>query len=258
MKVVVLAGGMGTRLAEATAVMPKPMVEVGGRPLLWHILKHYAHHGHRDFLLPLGYKGEVIKRFFLDYYHLQGDLTVSLKDGRVDVHRPQTEDWRVDLVDTGLDTDTGGRLLRLQPWLKGEEFLLTYGDGVSDVDLAALLRFHRGHGRAATITAVRPPARFGGVEFEPDGKGVARFTEKPQIGEGWINGGFMVLGPRVFEHLTGDGDSLERDALEPLAEEGQLAAYPHHGFWHPVDTLRELRMLERLWASGTPPWKVWR
>jgi glucose-1-phosphate cytidylyltransferase len=255
MKVAILAGGFGSRLAEETQVIPKPMVEIGGRPILWHIMKHYAHYGFKEFYIALGYKGEVIKRYFLDYYTLNGNLTVHLPNGKVEVHNKACEDWIVNLADTGMNTITGGRVKRLEPWLKDETFMVTYGDGVSDVDLRDLLHFHRSQGRVATITAVRPPARFGGLIF--DGDLAAQFTEKPQIGEGWINGGFLVFEPAIFNYLEGDHSSLEVDALERLAADRQLAAYRHEGFWQCMDTLRDVRLLESLWHSGKPPWKVW-
>jgi glucose-1-phosphate cytidylyltransferase len=255
MKVVILAGGMGTRLSEETEAKPKPMVEVGGRPVLWHIMKHYAYHGFREFCIALGYRGEAIKRYFLDYYGLSGNVTVDLATGGAHVQQRQCEDWRVHLIDTGLATNTGGRLKRLEEWLRDETFLLTYGDGLTDVNPRQVLTFHRGHGRLATVTAVRPPARFGGLIF--DGDLVAEFTEKPQVGEGWINGGFMVMEPGVLEYLAGDATSLEADGLEKLSIDRQLAAYRHEGFWQCMDTLRDVRVLERLWQSGTAPWKVW-
>ena len=255
MKVVILAGGLGTRLAEETAVKPKPMVEIGGRPILWHIMKHYAHYGCKEFFIALGYKGEEIKRYFLDYYTLSSSMTINLSNGDVQVHNKGCEDWTVHLADTGLHTLTGGRVKRLEPWLKEETFMVTYGDGVSDIDLHDLLHFHRSHGRLATVTAVRPPARFGGLIF--DGDLVAEFTEKPQIGEGWINGGFLVFEPGVFDYLEGDNTSLEADTLERLAADGQLAAYRHDRFWQCMDTLRDVRLLESLWQDGNAPWKVW-
>ncbi|HSD65413.1 MAG TPA: glucose-1-phosphate cytidylyltransferase [Vicinamibacteria bacterium] len=256
-KVVILAGGWGSRLAEETESKPKPMVEVGGRPLLWHVMKHYAHFGFTEFLIPVGYKGEVIKRFFLDYSTLQSDFTVGLRGGQVRVHekREDLDDWTVHVVDTGLATMTGGRLKRLEPFLRGETFMLTYGDGLSAVDLDRLLEFHRKHGGVATVTAVRPPARFGALVFEGDK--VVAFEEKAQLGEGWINGGFMVLEPEVFRHLVDDGTSLEAHTLHLLAAQGQLRAWRHEGFWQCVDTLRELRLLQQLWADGQAPWKVW-
>jgi glucose-1-phosphate cytidylyltransferase len=254
-KVVILAGGMGSRLSEETEIKPKPMVEIGGRPILWHILKHYAHHGFKEFFIALGYKGDVIKRYFLDYYSLNGSLTVNLSNGEVQVHGKEREEWLVHLVDTGISSMTGGRLKQLEPWLNDDTFMITYGDGVSDIDLEDLLRFHRSHGKLATVTAVRPPARFGGLIF--DGDRVSVFTEKPQIGEGWINGGFLVMEPGVLNQIEGDDTSLESDVLEHLAAEGQLCAYRHDGFWQSMDTLRDVRLLESLWQSGTPPWRVW-
>ena len=255
MKVVILAGGFGTRLAEETEVRPKPMVEIGGKPILWHIMKHYAHYGFNEFVIALGYKGEMIKRYFLDYSTLYGNMTVHLKTGAVEVHDRACEDWVVHLIDTGLWTSTGGRVRRLKDILSDSAFMVTYGDGVSDVDLLHLLEFHRSQGRIATLTAVRPPARFGGVVF--DGDTVSSFTEKPQIGEGWISGGFLVLQPKVFDYLTNDDTSLEGHGLEQLAAKGELAAYRHEGFWACMDTLRDKKLLENLWNSGEAPWKVW-
>ena len=255
MKVVILAGGFGTRLVEKTEVIPKPMVEIGGRPILWHIMKHYAHYGFKEFFIALGYKGEEIKRYFLNYYTLSSSMTIHLSNGDVQVYNKGCEDWTVHLMDTGLHTLTGGRVKRLEPWLKDETFMLTYGDGVSDIDLHDLLGYHRSHGRLATVTAVRPPARFGGLIF--DGDLVAEFTEKPQAGEGWINGGFLVFEPGVFDYLEGDTISLEGGTLERLAADGELAAYRHDSFWQCMDHLRDVRLLESLWQSGNPPWKVW-
>ncbi len=256
MRVVILAGGLGTRLAEETTVKPKPMVEIGGRPILWHIMKHYAHHGFREFVVALGYKGECIKRHFLDYYSTNGSLTIDLATGHVESHRKECEDWRVHLIDTGYETSTGGRVKRLQRWLDSGTFLVTYGDGVSNLDLGALVAFHRKHGRIATVTAVRPPARYGGVIF--DGDMVSAFTEKPQAGEGWINGGFLVFEPGIFDYLRGDTTSLESDAMERLAADRQLAAYRHADFWQCMDTLRDKNHLEALWEQGQAPWKVWK
>ena len=255
MKVVVLAGGLGTRLAEETELKPKPMVEIGGRPILWHILKHYAHHGFKEFVIALGYKGEVLKQFFRDYQALSGDMTIKLASGDAERHRTESDDWTVHLIDTGLETQTGGRVGRLRRWLGDEPFMLTYGDGVCDIDVSALLAFHRTCGRTATVTAVRPPARFGGLVF--DGPLVAEFTEKPQIGEGWINGGYMVFEPRVFDYIKADDVSLEIDVLETLARERQLAAYKHEGFWQCMDTLRDKRQLDQMWREGQAPWHVW-
>ncbi len=255
MKVVILAGGLGTRLAEETEVVPKPMVEIGGRPILWHIMKHYAYYGLKEFVIALGYKGEVIKRYFLDYYSLNSNMVINLSNGDMQVHNKQSEDWLVHLIDTGLSTLTGGRVKRLESFLKNDTFMVTYGDGVSNVDLQALLHFHRSHGRLATVTAVRPPARFGGLVF--DGDLVVKFTEKPQIGEGWINGGFLIFEPGIFDYLKGDQFSLEADALEQLAADNQLAAYRHDDFWQCMDTLRDKRLLEDLWLKENAPWKVW-
>ncbi len=254
-KVVILAGGYGTRLVEKTDQMPKPMVEIGGRPILWHIMKHFAHHGSREFLIALGYKGDVIKRFFLDYYTLNGSLSIDLASGSVETHQRRQEEWTVHLIDTGIDTLTGGRLECLKRLLHEDTFMVTYGDGVSNVDLHELMRFHRSHGRLATVTAVRPPARFGAMTFE--GALVKEFTEKPQIGEGWINGGFLVLEPGVLEYLEGPDTSLEAHTLEHLAADGQLAAYRHDGFWQCLDTLRDLRRLQSLWEAGDAPWMTW-
>jgi len=256
LKVVILAGGLGTRLAEETEVKPKPMVEIGGRPLIWHIMQHYSHHGFREFIIALGYRGEILKRFFVDYSSLSASMTVDLGRGRVESDDNECEDWLVHLRNTGQDTNTGGRLKRLQPFLQDGPFMLTYGDGVCDVNLADVLSFHQSHGLIATVTAVRPPARFGGLIF--DGHMVADFTEKPQIGEGWINGGFFVFDPRIFDYLQGDDTSLESDALEKLAADRQLAAYRHEGFWQCMDTLRDKRLLETLWHEQRAPWKSWK
>jgi len=256
MRVIILAGGLGTRLAEETEVTPKPMVEIGDRPILWHIMKHYSYYGVKEFFVALGYKGDFIKRYFLDYSRLTGNVTVNLGSGQVDMQQLEREDWVVHLKNTGNDTHTGGRVRRLQSCLDDSTFMVTYGDGVANIDLGALLEFHRSHGRIATVTAVRPPARFGGLAFGNDSM-VTAFTEKPQIGEGWINGGFLVFEPGVFEYLDGDQSSLESDALEHLAADNQLAAYQHAGFWQCMDTLRDKALLENLWQSGDAPWKIW-
>ncbi len=256
MKVAILCGGLGTRLREETELRPKPMVEIGGRPILWHIMRGYAARGFKEFVLALGYKHEVIKRYFLDYYRLQSHLTVSLGTGAVDVHYGEHDDWTVHLVDTGLGTQTGGRVKRLSNWLCDGTFMLTYGDGVSDVNVADVLAFHRRHSKLATVTAVRPSARFGEILF--DGELVSEFTEKPQAGEGWINGGFFVMEPGVLDYIQGDETYLEHEPLERLAKDGQLLAYRHAGFWQCMDTLRDLKLLESLWESGRAPWKVCR
>ncbi len=255
MKVAILAGGAGTRLAEETEIKPKPMVEIGGRPILWHIMRHYAHYGFKDFVIALGYKGEVIKRYMLDYCSLHSNLTVNLRTGEVRREGNFIPDWTVELIDTGIRTQTGGRIKRLQPYLGNETFMLTWGDGVSDVDLRRLLEFHRHHGKLATLTAVRPPARYGHLKF--DGDRVAEFTEKPQIGEGWINGAFFVLEPGIFDYIDGDDTVWEREPLERLAADGQLMAYKHESFWQCMDTLREKYILQQLWDSGRAPWKIW-
>ena len=255
MKTVILCGGLGTRLSEETQLRPKPMVEIGGRPMLWHIMKIYERHGFSDFMLALGYKGEVIKDYFLNYHARQSDLTVHLKNGQVDYSNPTAENWRVSLSDTGANTMTGGRLLRLKPHLQsGGTFMLTYGDGVSDVDVTALLAFHRAHGRLATVTAVRPTVRFG--ELSIDEKRVMNFQEKPQAREGWINGGFFVFEPAIFDFIDGDSTMLEREPLEQIALKGELMAYHHTGYWQCMDTLRDKHALEELWANGKAPWKV--
>ncbi|MBX3206654.1 MAG: glucose-1-phosphate cytidylyltransferase [Labilithrix sp.] len=254
-KVVILAGGMGTRLTEETEVRPKPMVEIGGRPILWHIMQRYAHYGFNEFVVALGYKGDFIKRYFRDYCALHGNMTVKMRDGDVVTHERDAEDWTIHLIDTGVDVMTGGRVRRLEPLLRGERFLLTYGDGVANIDLRAVYDNHVKQGRKATLTAVRPPARFGGLVFDESGM-VKDFTEKPQIGEGWINGGFMVFEPSVFDYLEGDHTVLEAHALEKLAAEGQLAAYRHEGFWQCMDTMRDVKVLEALWQSGKPPWRI--
>ena len=253
MKVVVLAGGLGTRLSEETERRPKPMVEVGGRPILWHILKYYAAFGHKDFYIALGHLAHVIKRYFLDYSPLATpSITVEHKRGTIATEGEHPEDSIERQIDTGDDTMTGGRLRRLRSHLGSETFLATYGDGVADVDLDALVAFHRAHGRLATVTAVRPPARFGGLIV--DGDRVQEFTEKPTVGEGWINGGFFVFEPAVIDYIAGDATSLELEPLEALAREGQLCAYRHEGFWQCMDTVRDLRVLEKLWQTGQAPW----
>ena len=260
MKVAILAGGLGTRLAEETEIRPKPMVEIGGRPILWHIMKIYSHFGLNEFVIALGYKGEYIKRYFVDYCSLNGNLQVDLARGLV--HRQDegagaltTENWSVDLVETGLKTQTGGRIKRLAPFLSDSTFMLTWGDGLADVDITRLLDFHYSHGRLATVTAVRPPARFGRLDLV--GEQVVRFTEKPQLEAGWINGAFFVLEPGVMDYIDGDSTHWEREPLERLAADGQLMAYRHDSFWQCMDTLRDRRRLEQLWEDGRAPWRVW-
>lgn len=256
MKVVILAGGQGTRLAEATENVPKPMLEIGGEPILWHIMKHFAVYGHSDFVIALGYKGEAIKEYFLRYSFARADVTVSLASGEIELARRPSDDWVVELVDTGLDSGTGGRLLYLRERLGDEPFFLTYGDGVSDVNLYALLEHHRKSGKAVTVTAVAPPSQFGEVSFEDDGVTV-RFLEKPHHPERWINGGFMIVEPQVLDLIASEKSSLETDVLEPLSAEGKVTAYKHRGFWACMDTLKDLQHLRDLWESGSPPWKTW-
>ncbi|HEX7070002.1 MAG TPA: glucose-1-phosphate cytidylyltransferase [Rhodothermales bacterium] len=256
MQVILLAGGRGTRLEEETVVRPKPMVEIGGRPMLWHIMMVYAAYGFRDFLIACGYKGEVIKEYFHNFVVHNNDYFISLKDGSVDIVSRNGIDWKVGVIDTGLDTMTGGRVRRLKQWTNGDTFMVTYGDGIGNVNIRELLDFHRSHGLLATVTAVRPPARFGDLTMSDDGD-VLRFAEKPQTGEGWINGGFFVFEPGVFDYLADDDTILEREPLERLASEHQLKAFRHDGFWQPMDTLREKRLLESLWTEGRAPWKVW-
>lgn len=258
MKIAVLAGGHGTRLAEETQVRPKPMVEIGGRPILWHILMHYSHYNFEDFVIALGYKGEYIKKYFADYCSLNGNLTVHMDRGRdaaIEPHAGNHPKWRLDLIETGNETLTGGRLKRIRPYLGDETFMLTWGDGVSDVNLDALLAFHRSHGKLATVTAVRPPARYGHMRFEGDR--VTKFSEKPQTAEGWINGAFFVLEPEVLDYIDDDMVMFEHSPLERLAADGHLMAYKHTGFWACMDTLRDKTRLQELWDSGNRPWATW-
>ena len=254
MNVVILAGGLGTRLSEETVVRPKPMVEIGGIPILVHIMRRYARYGHNEFTIALGYKGEVIKQYFLDYRLMRSDVCVQLRSGVVDyAEANRVDDWTVHLVDTGIRSMTGGRIHVLEPRLRAKgAFMATYGDGVADVDVDALVAFHRSHGKLATITAVRPPARFGTMTF--DGDRVVTFAEKPQTGEGWINGGFFVFEPGVFDYIADESTVLEREPLEQLAADGQLMAYRHYGFWHPMDTIRDRDYLNERWAAGDAPW----
>ncbi len=252
MRIVILAGGLGTRLSEETALRPKPMVEVGGRPLLWHVMSIYAAHDFREFVVACGYRGEVIKQYFSDVFHHHADWTVDLRSGERTIVNRSAPDWKVHLRDTGADTLTGGRLRRLRDLIGDAPFMVTYGDGLANVDIGALVDFHKSHGRTATVTAVRPPARFGALEL--DGDQVRCFSEKPQVGEGWINGGFFVFEPAILDYIEGDAVSLERDVLERVAADGQLMAFRHDGFFQPMDTLRERNILEELWRSGQAPW----
>jgi glucose-1-phosphate cytidylyltransferase len=255
MKVAILAGGMGTRLAEETSVKPKPMVEIGGKPILWHIMKIFATQGFREFVIALGYKGEIIKDYFINYRYYSRSITVCLSSGDISIHNGDGEDWIVHLLDTGLRTQTGGRVKRLIDFIGDETFMLTYGDGVADINIIDLLGYHHKHGKLATVTAVRPPARFGGINF--NGNLVAHFEEKPQIGEGWINGGYFVLSPKVANYVDSDDSVWEIEPMETLAAKGQLAAYRHDRFWQCMDTLRDVRLLEHLWQEGTAPWRIW-
>lgn len=255
MKVVILAGGIGTRLSEETVVKPKPMVEVGGKPVLWHIMKIYSTAGIRDFIICLGYKGYVIKEYFANYFLHMSDVTFDMAHNKMEVHQNSVEPWRVTLVDTGDTTMTGGRIKRIAPYLDNEDFCCTYGDGVGDIDITKLIAFHKAQGKLATLTATKPPGRFGAMNL--DGSRVVSFQEKPQGDGGWINGGFFVLSPEVIDYIEGDHSIWEREPMEKLAQEGQMAAYLHHGFWQPMDTLRDKAHLEELWASGKAPWKVW-
>jgi glucose-1-phosphate cytidylyltransferase len=255
-KVVILAGGFGSRLSEETQLKPKPMVEIGGRPILWHIMNIYAASGFNEFIIALGYKSEVIKHYFLNFYALNSDITVDLSSGATTIHDcAERPDWRVHLVDTGIYTQTGGRLKRLANWLTDETFMFTYGDGVADLDVREVLRFHRSHGKLATLTAVPSPSRFGRISFRGDR--VVEFYEKPQASDNWINGGYFVLNREVLNYIDGDDAVWEREPVERLAHAGELQGYRHHGFWSCMDTLKEKNMLEELWASGRAPWKIW-
>jgi glucose-1-phosphate cytidylyltransferase len=254
MKVIILSGGFGTRLSEYTETIPKPMIMVGGRPILWHIMRTYAHFGHKDFYLALGYKAELIKEYFLHYRSLNADFTVDLASGLVSSHQTDEADWRVTLVQTGLNSMTGGRVKRLQSFIRNEPFMLTYGDGVANINLEALLAFHRSHGKMVTVTAVHPGARFGELLIDSDQ--VKNFQEKPQMGQGWINGGYFVVQPEFFELIAGDATTLEREPLEQAAKMGELMAYRHDGFWQCMDTKRDRDSLEDLWQAGAAPWKV--
>ena len=255
MQVVILAGGRGTRLAEETSMRPKPMVEIGGRPILWHLMKIYASHGFKNFLMACGYKSEMIKEYFHNYFIHSSDYFLNLKDGTRTLINSNGIDWQIGVMDTGLDTMTGGRILRLQKWIGNETFMVTYGDGLGDIDIHSLVEFHRAHGKLATVTAVHPPARFGDLAL--DNNVVRQFSEKPQTGEGWINGGFFVFEPGVFNYIADDQTSLEREPLQRLANDHELMAFRHSGFWQPMDTIREKELLESLWSSGNAPWKRW-
>jgi len=255
MKVAILAGGKGTRMQEVGASKPKPLNEIGGQPVLWHIMRHYAVYGYKSFVIALGYMGERIKKYIVEYNSLSGNMTVNLKSGTVVPHGSTTLDWQIDLIDTGQDTMTGGRVKRLAPYLGRETFMLTWGDGVSNVDLRALCEFHRSHGKLATVTAVRPTARFGHLDIQDEK--VMSFVEKPSSSEGWVNGAFFVLEPGVFDYIEGDSTSWEKGPMARLAQDGQLMAYKHEGFWQCMDTPRDKILLEEMWQSGFTPWKTW-
>jgi glucose-1-phosphate cytidylyltransferase len=255
-KAVILAGGLGTRLSEETTLRPKPMVEIGGRPILWHILKIYSAHGINDFVICLGYKGYVIKEYFANYFLHMSDVTFDMRDNSMQVHQASAEPWKVTLVDTGETTQIGGRIRRILPFVREDEaFCVTYGDGVGDVDIRAVIELHRKRGRLATVTAVQPPGRFGALRYEADR--AIGFEEKPRGDGGWINGGFFVLSPRVGDYIEGDQTVWEREPMERLAREGQMTVHFHHGFWQPMDTLRDKAHLEEVWAAGRAPWKTW-
>jgi glucose-1-phosphate cytidylyltransferase len=257
MKIIILAGGFGTRLSEYTDVIPKPMVEIGGQPILWHIMNTYAHYGYNDFLVALGYKGEVIKEYFLNYYSLKSDFSVDLENGTANYIKKKTVNWKVTLIDTGLNSLTGGRVKRLQEYIGNETFMLTYGDGLANIDINKLVEFHRTHGKMATITAVRPTARFGELLISEEQE-VISFKEKPQTTQGWINGGFLVMEPEFFDLIEGDSTVLEEEPLEQAASMGELKAYLHDGFWQCMDTIRDRNVLEELWQTDKAPWKVWK
>jgi len=257
MKVVILAGGFGTRLSEETDLRPKPMVEIGGKPILWHIMKIYSHYSFNDFVICLGYKGYVIKEYFANYFLHQSDVTINLKDNNMEIHQSKAEPWKITLVDTGINTMTGGRIKRIQKYIGNESFMLTYGDGVGDIDIQALLKFHEMHKKYATVTSVQPSGRFGALNLD-NKKNVLSFQEKPKGDGAWINGGFFVLEPAIFDYIHADDTVWEKEPLEKLAHDGQLVAYTHIGFWQPMDTLREKNNLEELWKTEKAPWKVWK
>jgi glucose-1-phosphate cytidylyltransferase len=255
MKAVILAGGFGTRLSEETTLKPKPMVEIGGKPILWHIMKIFSTYDVREFVIALGYKSEVIKEYFLNFYAINNDITIDLASGKTTIHEGKQPDWKIHLVDTGLSTMTGGRLKRVRQWLGDEPFFFTYGDGVADIDLHALLDFHRAHGKLATVTTVRPPARFGNIGFAEER--ITEFYEKPETGEGWINGGYFVLDPKAIDYIDGDDTVWEQEPIRRLVTDEQMMGYRHAGFWSCMDTLKEKKLLEQLWAQPNTPWRIW-
>lgn len=255
MKIVILAGGYGTRLSEETLLKPKPMVEIGNKPILWHIMKIYSHFGFDEFIIACGYKSEIIKNYFLNYYSINNDFCIDLSNGNIDIYNSNNENWKVHIIDTGIDTQTAGRIKKLENYISNERFMLTYGDGLANIDINKLLEFHIKNNKIATITAVRPPSRFGGLNFK--GNLVQEFIEKPQVTKGWINGGFMVFEPEIFKYINSFNDILEIDIMEKLANEKQLVAYRHKDFWQPMDTLREKNILEELWKNNNAYWKIW-
>ncbi|MDH3325833.1 MAG: glucose-1-phosphate cytidylyltransferase [Gammaproteobacteria bacterium] len=255
MKAVILAGGLGTRISEETIVRPKPMVEIGGKPVLWHIMKTYSAHGINDFIICVGYKGYMIKEYFANYFLHMSDVTFHMESNRMEVHCNNAEPWKVTLVDTGQDSMTGGRLQLVSHYLDGEDFCFTYGDGISNVNISELIKFHKAQGTLATLTAVRPPGRFGAISLE--NKKITTFAEKPQGDGSWINGGYFILSPKVIDYIEGPYTTWEKEPLEKLAKEGQLTAFQHDDFWQPMDTLRDKVLLENMWKTGNPPWKVW-
>jgi glucose-1-phosphate cytidylyltransferase len=256
MKVVILAGGFGTRLSEETDIKPKPMIEIGERPILWHIIKVYSYYGFNDFIICLGYKGYIIKEYFSNYFLHQSDVTIDVEKNSMEIHQSKTEPWKVTLVDTGLNTMTGGRIKRVQKYINDGTFMLTYGDGVGNINIRELLEFHKKHNKFVTITAVQPSGRFGALNLDKQDK-VLAFQEKPKGDNAWINGGFFVLDPQIFDYIEGDETWWEREPMERLAKEGQMSAFLHRGFWHSMDTLRDKNHLEQLWQSGRAPWKIW-
>lgn len=257
MKVVLLAGGYGTRIAEETDIKPKPMVDIGGKPILWHIMKIYSHYGYNDFVILLGYKGYYIKEYFANYFLHQSDVTINMQTNQMEVHSNTSEPWKVTLVDTGLDTMTGGRIKRAQKYIGDEPFLLTYGDGVSDIDIAKSVEFHKSHGKSVTMTAIQPEARFGNLDIDSDSN-IKKFIEKPKTEAGWINGGFFICEPKVFDYISEDESCVfEQAPLQNLALDGEMAAFKHNGFWQPMDTLRDNQKLNKLWKENKAPWKVW-
>lgn len=257
MKAVILAGGYGTRISEESAIRPKPMVEIGSKPILWHILKIYSHYGVNDFIIACGYKGNMIKHFFADLFLDSADVTFDLANNSTEIHHAKAEPWRVTCVDTGLESMTGGRLRRVREYLDDEPFCMTYGDGVSDVNINEVIKYHKEEGALATMTAIKPPGRFGAFALHPDERRVSDFVEKPQGDGAWINGGYFVLDPKVLDYIPSDSEPWEKSPMQNLARDGQMAAYRHNGFWQPMDTLRDKMVLEELWESGKAPWKLW-